>query len=332
MKKIINQNNNIVDDMLNGYVKAHSDRVQFEPTNKRIIIRNIKKNKSKVPLLIGNGSGHEPIAVGWVGEGLLDANVVGDIFAAPSGDQIFEGIKLFQSHPGIILLISNHSGDVMNGEMAIELADDENINVKPLIMYDDIASAPKGKESERRGGAGTTFIYKILGAQSEEGDDINSLIRMGEKVRDNTRTLSVAVSSGVSPISGDKIFEIADDEIFIGMGVHGESGYGRQKIDTSNKIVSLMLDKIFDDFTYNSGDVIIPFVNGAGSTTLMELLIIFNDVEKYLSKYNIKIFKPLVSELITTQESGGFSISLLKSDEQMRSLWHSGSSAPYFHL
>jgi dihydroxyacetone kinase-like protein len=169
MKKIINQNNKIVDDMLSGYVKAHSDRVQFETTNQRIIIRNIKKDKSKVPLLIGNGSGHEPIAVGWVGEGLLDANVVGDIFAAPSGDQIFEGIKLFQSHPGIILLISNHSGDVMNGEMAIELADDENINAKPLIMYDDIASAPKGKESERRGGAGTTFIYKILGAQSEKG-------------------------------------------------------------------------------------------------------------------------------------------------------------------
>ena len=125
MKKIINLNNHIVDDMLSGYVKDHSDRVQLEQTNKRIIIRNTKKDKSKIPLLIGNGSGHEPIAVGWVGEGLLDANVVGDIFASPSGDQIFEGIKLFQSHPGIILLISNHSGDVMNGEMAIELADDE---------------------------------------------------------------------------------------------------------------------------------------------------------------------------------------------------------------
>ena len=332
MKKIINQNNNIVDDMLSGYVKAHSDRVKFEPTNKRIIIRSNSKDITKVPLLIGNGSGHEPIAVGWIGEGLLDANVVGDIFAAPSGDQIYEGIKLFKSHPGIILLISNHSGDVMNGEMAIELSEDDNINAKALIMYDDIASAPKGKESERRGGAGTTFIYKILGSLSEKGADIESLIRMGEKVRDNTRTLSVAISSGISPITGEKIFEIDDDEIFIGMGVHGESGYGRQKIDTSNKIVSLMLDKIFEDFKYDSGDIVIPFVNGSGSTTLMELLIVFDDVEKYLSKYNIKIFKPLVSELITTQESGGFSISLLKSDEEMRSLWVSNTSAPYFHL
>ena len=332
MKKIINLKENIVNDMLNGYVKAHSDRVKFFEPNKRLIIRKNPKNISKIPLLIGNGSGHEPIALGWIGEGLLDANVVGDIFSAPSGDLILEGIKLFKSHPGIVLLISNHAGDVMNGEMAIELAEDENINVKALIMYDDIASAPKGKENERRGGAGTTFIYKILGALSENSGDLESLIRMGEIVRDNTRTLSVAISPGVSPISGKKIFEIAEDEIFIGMGVHGESGYGRQKIDNSKKIVSTMLDKIFDDFSYSNGDILIPFVNGSGATTLMELLIIYNDLEEYLTKYNIKIYKPLVNEYITTQESAGFSISLLKSTEEMRNLWSQKTSAPYFHL
>ena len=332
MKKIINLKENIVNDMLNGYVKAHSDRVKFFEPNKRLIIRKNPKNISKIPLLIGNGSGHEPIALGWIGEGLLDANVVGDIFSAPSGDLILEGIKIFKSHPGIVLLISNHAGDVMNGEMAIELAEDENINVKALIMYDDIASAPKGKENERRGGAGTTFIYKILGALSENGENLESLISMGEIVRDNTRTLSVAISPGVSPISGKKIFEIAEDEIFIGMGVHGESGYGRQKIDNSKKIVSTMLDNIFDDFSYSNGDILIPFVNGSGSTTLMELLIIYNDLEEYLTKYNIKIYKPLVNEYITTQESAGFSISLLKSTEEMRNLWSQKTSAPYFHL
>ena len=332
MKKIINLKENIVNDMLNGYIKAHSDKVKFFEPNKRLIIRKNQKNVSKIPLLIGNGSGHEPIALGWIGEGLLDANVVGDIFAAPSGDLILEGIKLFKSHPGILLLISNHAGDVMNGEMAIELAEDENINAKALIMYDDIASAPRGKENERRGGAGTTFIYKILGALSENSGDLESLIRMGKIVRDNTRTLSVAISPGVSPISGKKIFEIADDEIFIGMGVHGESGYGRQKIDNSKKIVSTMLDKIFDDFSYSNGDILIPFVNGSGATTLMELLIIYNDLEEYLTKYNIKTYKPLVNEYITTQESAGFSISLLKSTEEMRNLWSQKSSAPYFHL
>ena len=299
MKKIINNNINIVDDMLNGYVKSHSDRVKFSEINKRIICRKNKKQLNKVPILIGNGSGHEPIAVGWVGEGMLDANIVGDIFSAPSGDLIFEGIKIFKDHSSILLLISNHSGDVMNGEMAIEMAEDENINAKCLIMYDDIASAPKGNESQRRGGAGTTFVYKILGALSEKGADIEQLLSLGKQIVDNTRTLSVAISPGTSPITGEKIFTIDEDEIFIGMGVHGESGYGRQKIQPSKKIISFMLDKIFDDFNYKSGDIVIPFVNGSGSTTLMELLIIFNDLEEYLSKYNIQIFKPLINEYLS---------------------------------
>ena len=216
--------------------------------------------------------------------------------------------------------------------MAIEMAEDENINAKCLIMYDDIASAPKGNEDQRRGGAGTTFVYKILGALSEKGADIEQLLSLGKQIVDNTRTLSVAISPGISPITGEKIFTIEEDEIFIGMGVHGESGYGRQKIQPSKKIISFMLDKIFDDFNYKSGDIVIPFVNGSGSTTLMELLIIFNDLEEYLSKYNIQIFKPLINEYITTQDSGGFSISLLNSSEEMRKLWLEPSSVPYFHL
>ena len=332
MKKIINNKNEIVDDMLMGYVKAHSDRVKFSSENNRIILRKIKKDENKTCLLIGNGSGHEPIAVGWIGEGLLDANVVGDIFAAPSGDLIFEGIKEFKDNKGVILLISNHAGDVMNGELAIELAQDSKINASSLIMYDDIASAPKGSEDQRRGGAGTTFVYKILGALSEKGAEKDKLLTLGKNVINNTRTLSVAVSSGISPITEKKIFELEEDEIFIGMGVHGESGYGRQKISSSKNIVKFMMDKIFDDYSYNKNDIVIPFVNGSGSTTLMELLIIYKDIEEYLSKYNINSFKPLVNEYITTQDSAGFSISLLKSNDIMRELWEEPCSAPYFHI
>ena len=332
MKKIINNKNEIVDDMLMGYVKAHSDRVKFSSENNRIILRKIKKDESKTALLIGNGSGHEPIAVGWIGEGLLDANVVGDIFAAPSGDLILEGIKEFKDNQGVILLVSNHAGDVMNGELAIELAQDSKVNASSLIMYDDIASAPKGSEDQRRGGAGTTFVYKILGALSEKGAGKDKLLTLGKDVINNTRTLSVAVSSGISPITEKKIFELEEDEIFIGMGVHGESGYGRQKISSSKNIVKFMMDKIFDDYSYNKNDIVIPFVNGSGSTTLMELLIIYRDIEEYLSKYNINSFKPLVNEYITTQDSAGFSISLLKSNDIMRELWEEPCSAPYFHI
>jgi len=332
MKKIINNKEQIVDDMLSGYVKANSDRIKLSKNNKRIILRSQPKSVDKTAILIGNGSGHEPIAMGWVGEGLLDANIVGDIFAAPSGDSIFEGIELFRKNSGCILLISNHAGDVMNGEMAIELANENNINADLLLMYDDIASAPKGSEDQRRGGAGTAFIYKILGALSELGEDKETLLSLGTLVRDQTRTLSIAIDSGTSPLSGEKIFHLDDDEVFIGMGVHGESGYGRQKISSSKKVIKFMMDKIFDDFKYKKGDIVIPFINGSGATTLMELLIIFNDVEEYLAKYKIKCFKPLVNEYITTQDSAGFSISLLNSNEQMRHLWASPSSAPYFHL
>ena len=332
MKKIINNKEQIVDDMLSGYVKANSDRIKFSKNNKRIVLRSQPKSVDKTAILIGNGSGHEPIAMGWVGEGLLDANIVGDIFAAPSGDSIFEGIELFRKNSGCILLISNHAGDVMNGEMAIELANENNINADLLLMYDDIASAPKGSEDQRRGGAGTAFIYKILGALSELGEDKETLLSLGTLVRDQTRTLSIAIDSGTSPLSGEKIFHLDDDEVFIGMGVHGESGYGRQKISSSKKVIKFMMDKIFDDFKYKKGDIVIPFINGSGATTLMELLIIFNDVEEYLAKYKIKCFKPLVNEYITTQDSAGFSISLLNSNEQMRHLWASPSSAPYFHL
>ena len=332
MKKIINNKEQIVDDMLSGYVKANSDRIKFSKNNKRIVLRSQPKSVDKTAILIGNGSGHEPIAMGWVGEGLLDANIVGDIFAAPSGDSIFEGIELFRKNSGCILLISNHAGDVMNGEMAIELANENNINADLLLMYDDIASAPKGSEDQRRGGAGTAFIYKILGALSELGEDKETLLSLGTLVRDQTRTLSIAIDSGTSPLSGEKIFHLDDDEVFIGMGVHGESGYGRQKISSSKKVIKFMMDKIFNDFKYKKGDIVIPFINGSGATTLMELLIIFNDVEEYLAKYKIKCFKPLVNEYITTQDSAGFSISLLNSNEQMRHLWASPSSAPYFHL
>ena len=332
MKKIINNKDQIVDDMLSGYTKANSDIVKFSQNSKIIILRSQPKSIDKTAILIGNGSGHDPIAIGWVGEGLLDANIVGDIFAAPSGDLIFEGIEIFKENSGCILLISNHAGDVMNGEMAIELAKEDNIDADLLLMYDDIASAPKGSEDQRRGGAGTTFIYKILGALSEVGEEKDTLLSLGKSVRDQTRTLSIAIDSGTSPISGEKIFHLDDDEVFIGMGVHGESGYGRQKISSSKKIIKFMIDKIFDDFHYKEGDIVIPFINGSGATTLMELLVIYNDVEEYLAQYKIQCFKPLVNEYITTQESAGFSISLLNSNEQMMSLCASPSSAPYFHL
>ena len=236
MKKLINTIDTIVEDMLAGYVAAHSDRVALS-SNPRVLVRTEKKPAGKVGLIIGNGSGHEPIAMGWVGHGLLDGNVVGDIFAAPSALKILDGIKAVNTGGGVVVLISSHSGDIINGEAAIEDALELGIDARPLLMYDDISSAPKGREDERRGAPGTTFIYKILGGAAEEGQDIDSLISLGERVRDGTRTLGVAVAPGVSPLTGKAMFDLLENRIFIGMGVHGEPGLGQREIGPVQEVV-----------------------------------------------------------------------------------------------
>ena len=331
MKKIINSTQTIVDDMIRGYISAHSDRVAIG-SNPRVVIRARTKPKGRVGLVIGNGSGHEPIAMGWVGEGLLDSNAVGEIFAAPSPSLIVEGIQAADFGVGSILLISSHSGDILNSEVAIEEARDLGTDVRPILMYDDVSSAPKGRETERRGAPGTTFIYKIVGAAAEEGRDIGALISLGERVRDQTRTLGVAVSPGISPLNGKPMFELSPDEIFVGMGVHGEPGLGQRKLGPASELVNVLMTELIEDYPFSQGDEVIPFVNGSGGTTLMELLIIYGEVARFLDQRSIGVFKPMVGEMVTTQEMGGFSISLLKTDEEMNQLWASPCSAPYFHV
>lgn len=329
MKKLINSPERIVDDMLEGYVAAYGDLIRYE-SGSRIVLRRDPK-KQGVALLIGNGSGHEPIAMGWVGHGMLDANAVGDIFTAPGPDLIVEAFKRADPGEGCLLLISNHAGDVMNGELAIDMARDEGLKVAPLVMYDDISSAPKGREPERRGAPGTTFIYKIVGARAEEGASLEELLRLGEAVRDATRTLSVAVSPGISPLSGEPMFHLADDEIFIGMGVHGEAGFKKQKIAPAASVVRTMAEAILEDLPFDSGDEVLAFVNGAGGTTLGELLVIYNELDKILAERQIRAYKPLVGTYITTQEMGGMSISLCRATAEFKRLWDAPARVPFFH-
>ncbi len=218
----------------------------------------------------------------------------------------------------------------MNAEMAIEMAQAEGLRVEPLVMYDDIASAPKGREAERRGAPGTMFIYKILGARAEEGAPLAELVQLGERVRNATRTLAVALSGGISPVSGERIFEPPDDEIFIGMGVHGEAGMGRGKMGPASGIVSVMAEALLADLPFNAGDQVLAFVNGSGGTTLMELLISYGVLARILEQRGIRVFRPLVGEYVTTQESLGMSLSLCRCDAEMRRLWLAPAAVPFF--
>lgn len=330
MKKLFNSKNTMADDMIDGFVAAYPHIVQRGEHSRVVTRTTLRTQQDKVALLIGNGCGHEPIAMGFVGEGLLDANVVGDVFSAPSADSILEGIEQVCGPQGAVLLISRHEGDVINGNAAAMMAQDDGMDVRPLLMYDDISSAPKGHEDDRRGAAGTLFIYKILGAAAEENLSLDDLMTLGEEVRSNTRTLGVAVSAGVSPISGDLMFALADDEIYIGMGVHGEPGVSRRKIGPVNELVSYMVGEILNDRTIGSSTPTIALINGSGGTTMMELLTVFAEVHRVLASKGIPIVSPIIGSFSTTQEMGGFSISLMTPTPTMLRYWQAPQASPHF--
>ena len=330
MKKLINSPDTLVEDMLQGYAAAYSDYIRYEPDS-RVVLRRQPKQAGYVGLVIGNGSGHEPIAMGWVGKGMLDANAVGDIFTAPPPEIIVRALQEADPGGGCLLLISNHAGDVMNTELALEMARDAGLRVEPLLMYDDISSASKGHEEERRGAAGTTFVYKIVGARAEEGAPLEELVRLGAAVRDATRSLSVALSPGISPVTGEPMFSLPEDEMFIGMGVHGEAGLRRQKIASAAEVVAMMADAIIEDLPFRAGDEVLVLVNGNGGTTLMELLVVYRELDRHLRARGIIPYRPLVGTYITTQEMGGVALALCRATPEFKRLWDERAHVPFFH-
>lgn len=331
MKKLFNSPETMVDDMLDGFVSAYP-QVRRAAIDPRVIVRatNAKDADRKVTLLIGNGSGHEPIAMGFVGRGLLDANVVGDVFAAPSADLILDGIAEVTGKAGSILLISSHSGDLINGRAAAMMAQDAGIRTMALPMYDDISAAPPERKADRRGAPGTMFIYKILGAAAEDGVGLDDLMALGEAVRDRLVTLAAAVEPPVSPLTGRKMFSLPDDEIFLGMGVHGEPGVGRIKVGPVHQLVGRMVDALLADRPMSSGSRACVIINGMGGTTMMELLTIWEETRKALAAAGVTAIAPMIGSYVTTQEMGGFSISLLEPTDEMLSYWCAPSDTPHF--
>lgn len=328
--KLLNDVDDAVNEMLDGYVAAYGDLVRRVP-GRGIVLRHDPKEEGRVALVIGNGSGHEPIAVGWVGHGMLDANAVGPIFAAPPPDLIAEAIARADRGAGTLLLVSHHEGDRITSEMAAELARIDGHDVRTLLMYDDVASAPKGREEERRGGPGTAFVYKVVGARAEEGASLDELAELGSRVRDATRTLSVAGPAGTSPITGRPMYELPEGEVFLGMGVHGEPGVHRMRADRVDAIVNAVLDELLADGPFAPGDEVLAFLNGSGGTSLMELLVAYRAVDRRLSFEGIVAHRPLVGSYVTTQETKGFSVSLCRSDPELRRLWDAPTAVPYFH-
>lgn len=327
-RKLINQPETILTDMLAGFTAANEDIVQLIDRN--LIVRRHPKPEGHVGLVIGNGSGHEPAMIGLVGEGLFDVNVAGDIFTAPGPERIVAGIKAADRGAGVLVCVSHHAGDLMNAEMALELCALEGIdNVDMVVLYDDISSAPKGREPERRGTAGLFFVWKMLGAFAEKSDDLAACKAIAGKIRDNTRTLAMSLTSCANPITGEIMFELPEDEMEIGIGVHGEIGMGRQKIVSADETINLMLPPILEDLPFQSGDEVLVMLNNSGSMTLMELFILYRRVDEMLKAQNISVYKTWIGPYATTQEMAGFALSLCRVDDELKALWDAPANGVY---
>lgn len=319
-KKLINHPDTILADMLNGIARAYPDIIRL--TDDNLIVRSQPKSPGKVGLVIGNGTGHEPAMIGLVGEGLFDVNVPGEIFTAPPPDRLLAGIKAADFGNGVLVCVSHHAGDLLNAEMALELCEAEGIhNVEMVVLYDDISSAPKGREPERRGTAGLFFVWKMLGAYAEGDVTLAECKAVAEKIRDNTRTLAVAITSGTSPIDGSVMFELPDDEVEIGMGVHGEGGTGRQPFTTADDLIDAMLPPILEDLPFTAGDEVLVLLNNSGSMTQMELFILYGQVARRLEEAGISVYGSFIGAYATTQEMAGFALSLCRVDNQLKPLW-----------
>ena len=328
MKKLINNIDDVVSEMLDGMTDAYPQYVKrLEGFD--VLVRSAGPSK-KVALVSGGGSGHEPSHGGYVGKGMLDGAVAGAVFTSPTPDQVFEAIKAVDGGKGVLLVIKNYTGDVMNFEMAADLAADENIKVEKVIVADDVAVQNSTWTTGRRGIAGTVFVHKIAGAAAESGAELEEVKRVAEKVISNVRSMGMAIDACTVPAAGKPSFELKEDEIEIGIGIHGEPGVNREKISPVNSISDKLLEKILAEGIYNSGDEVAVMVNGMGGTPLMELFIANKHVKEVLDKKGIKIAKTLVGNYMTSLDMEGFSITLLKLDEELKKFLNAPADTPAF--
>ena len=325
MKKFINDVALVEEQMIHGMVKAYPQYLRKLDCG-NVVVRAHKK-EGKVALISGGGSGHEPAHGGFVGTGMLDAAVAGAVFTSPTPDQIYEGIKAVATDAGVLMVVKNYTGDVMNFEMAAEMAEMEGITVRHVVTNDDVAVKDSLYTVGRRGVAGTIFVHKIAGALAEEGGTLDEVQAVAQKVIDNVRTMGAAIEPCMVPAAGKPGFELSDDEMEVGIGIHGEPGTHRESMKTADEITDMLLEQILGDIDYNGSEVAV-MINGAGATPLMELFIINNHVSDVLAEKGIKVYKTMVGEYMTSIEMQGFSISLLRLDEELKRLLDAPADTP----
>lgn len=328
MKKIINAPENVVNEMLAGLVAANPDKVELIP-DKRIILRKERKSAGQVAVITGSGSGHEPDQVFYVGKGMMDAACAGPVFAAPTADAIYEAAKAVDTGAGVLFMVKNYTGDRGQFGMAAEMCEMDDMKVQIVITDDDVAVKDSTFTAGRRGVAGAILGYKIVCAKAEQGASLEELVALANRVNANVRSMGFGLTSCTTPAKGAPTFEIGDDEMEIGVGLHGEPGRQRTKLQTADEIVSYITAQCLQDLPFQAGDEVAVMVNGLGGTPLMELYIAYNKVAQMLKEAGITVFKSYVNEYCTSIDMAGCSVSLLKVDAEMKELLEYPVDIPY---
>lgn len=329
MKKLINNVDYVVEDMLKGMVAAHPEYIRkLEEGN--IIVRKDAPIKDKVALVSGGGSGHEPAHGGYVGCGMLTAAVAGAVFTSPTPDQVYEAVKAVGTDKGVLLVIKNYSGDIMNFEMAKDMAEADGIKVDSVIVNDDVAVENSTYTTGRRGIAGTIFVHKIVGAKAESGASLEEVKAVAEKVISNVRSMGMALTPCIVPAAGKPTFTIGENEMEIGMGIHGEPGTHRNALKSADEVTEHLVSKILADININDNEEVAVMVNGLGATPLMELYIVNKKVSEILQEKGIKVYKTFVGEFMTSLEMAGCSVTILKLDSELKQLLDAPADTPAF--
>lgn len=330
MKKILNEVENVVPEMLKGMMLACPGLRVLPGT--QVVVRKEKPSFKKVGIISGGGSGHEPAHAGYVGAGMLDGACAGALFSSPSVDQMMEGIRAVDSGKGVLIVAKNYTGDNLNFDMAAELLEDEGIRVEKVVVKDDIAVEESENTTGRRGVAGTVFVHKIAGACAETGADLDEVKRCAQKAADNIRTFGFAFSPCIIPSVGKPGFTLAEEEMELGTGIHGEAGIKRMQIPKSAELAGILVERILSDIALNEGDEAAVLINGCGATPLMELYILMQDVAKILEEKRIKLYRSFVGNYMTSLEMAGAAVSVMKLDDELKQLLDAKAETPAFHM
>lgn len=327
MKKLVNDVHNVVKETLEGFGLAHADmvKVHLDPD---FVTRATPKVGGKVGLVSGGGSGHEPLHAGFVGLGMLDAAVPGAVFTSPTPDPILEATKAADHGAGVLHIVKNYTGDVLNFETAAEMAEMEDIEVRSVVVNDDVAVEDSLYTAGRRGVAGTVFVEKLAGAAAERGDDLDKVTEIAQRVNDEMRSMGLALGPCTVPHAGKPSFDLGEDEIELGIGIHGEPGYRRGKMETADALVEELYTKVRDDLKLEKGQRVITLVNGMGGTPSSELYICHRRLAQLLEADGIKIARTMVGNYVTSLEMPGISVSLLRVDDEMLELFDAPVATP----